>query len=56
MRWLSKYLIWLMSYIGFMHAVYSWSLPRWANTVLQFLALIAFFIWDSVDDDKKKEK
>lgn len=56
MRFWSKYLIWLMSYIGFVHAVRSWSLPGGANTVLYILALIVFFIWDSVDDDKKKEE
>lgn len=47
-----RYLFWLMSYVGFMHAVNSLSIPVWTRLLLSFAAVVVYFIWDHEEDKK----
>lgn len=49
-----RYLFWLMNYVGFMHAVNSWSIPDWMRPLLSFGALVVYFIWDHGEDKEAK--
>lgn len=56
MRWLSKYMIWIMAWIGFAHAVDSWPIPNWSRFAFYLLGLLAWFLWDNYDKPSEEDE
>ena len=56
MRWLSKYMIWIMAWIGFMNAVRSSPIPPWVKVACSILGVLAWFLWDSYDKPSEEDE
>ena len=50
MRWLSKYMIWIMAWIGFADAVRSSPVPPWAKIACYILGVLAWVLWDNDEE------
>ena len=56
MRWLSKYMIWIMAWIGFMNTVRSSPTPPWVKVACFILGVLAWFLWDSYDKPSEEDE
>ena len=56
MRWLSKYMIWIMAWIGFMNAVRSSPIPPRVKVACSILGVLAWFLWDSYDKPSEEDE
>ena len=56
MRWLSKYMIWTMAWIGFWNAVRSFPIPLWAKITCYILGVLAWFLWDNYDKPSEEDE
>ena len=56
MRWLSKYMIWIMAWIGFWNAVRSFPIPLWAKIACYILGVLAWFLWENYDKPSEEDE
>ena len=56
MRWLSKYMIWFMAWIGFMNAVRSSPTPPWVKTACSIFGVLAWFLWSNYDKPSEEDE
>lgn len=51
MRVFSKWIIWTMSYTGFMRTIGAESLPDWLHIAISFVAGMAYIVWLTSEND-----
>ena len=56
MRWLSRYMIWIMAWIGFWNAVRSFPIPLWAKIACYILGVLAWFLWENYDKPSEEDE